>query len=142
MRHDDGSVTLEQEDGSLYCFDLDKITAAADRIDLPNPTREEVIAYWQTAHIGVPVDRVDTEEYSFLYMQAGTPHGRTDYLLYVMADGSWHNFADDFAPAGTWGTRTFREVAIDQDHGVVRFSYGEDSYEIDLAAGTMQETGA
>lgn len=139
VRREDGSVSMETEPRGINWFDLDKMSAAAENIVIPNPTREEVIDYWRTAHAGEPVDRVDTEQYSFLYMRAGTPHGSTEYLLFVRADGSWHNFANDLpASDGRWGLRTFRDVTIDKDNDAVYLTCGADRYVIDLAAGTLR----
>ena len=115
------------------------MAAAADNVVIPNPNREEVIDYWQSAHMGRPVDRIDTEEYSFLYMSAGTPHGATEYLLYVKADGSWHNFAADLPSYDwRWGTKTFSNVTIDSENDAVYLTCGDESFMIDLASGTIQ----
>lgn len=105
----------------------------------PEPvTREYVINVYTQNYLGNVIDRIDTDDYSFLFMGAGTSHGGTHYLLLVKEDGTFHDFSDDFESVSFWGTKTFENVKIDKENEKVYLHYDYD-YEIDLKTGTLSK---
>ena len=65
-----------------------------------------------------------------------TPHGATQLLVRVAADGTYRNYAQNFESVSLWGTKTFDEVNVNADQKTVTFGYDK-WYEIDLVTGEM-----
>lgn len=112
------------------------MTEAVATLEVPDPTREEVIEYYETRRMATVISRFDTEAYSFLYMYQPTPHGTNEFLLLVRADGSYYDYAQDFKSVSYWGTKNFTNVVIDETNEKVSFHYDRD-YVIDLKTGVM-----
>ncbi|MBQ7975334.1 MAG: hypothetical protein IJ300_06565 [Clostridia bacterium] len=118
----------------------DKISKIAETVESPVITKEDVINHYQNNHMGSIQERFDTEDYTFAFMSAGTPHGGTHYLVLAGADGSYHNYAEDFQSVSFWGTKLFENVTIDRENEKVYFHYDVD-YEIDLKTGELIKLG-
>ena len=125
---------------AFTCVYEDLYRAAAEAAPDAQVTREEVINYFITNKLYNVLEQFDTDAYSFVYMQAGgLPHGTVlQALLLINADGSYHNFAEEFESVSVNGTKVFEDVRIDRENQKVYLHYDTD-YVIDLQTGTMQK---
>ncbi len=106
-------------------------------------SREDIIQHYGTQHaIGEPIERFDTEDYSFVYMCMAFTSGSSNYLVQVYDDGTYVDYL-----AGIHNTkRSVRDLQIDKENEKITFKYVDrytaewfTNYEIDLKAGTMKE---
>ncbi len=118
-----------------YLFE-EKIAEISKTVQKPQITKEDVINHYKVNHIGGVLERFDTEDYTFAYMSAGTPHGASQYLVLARADGSYHDYSDNFNSVSFWGTKVFDNVIIDKEKEKVYFRYDTD-YIIDLKTGEL-----
>ena len=89
---------------------------------------------------GNVLERYDTDAYTFAYMSAGTPHGSSQYLVLIEADGTYRDYSDDFESVSFWGTKVFDNLEIDSTNEKVYFRYDAD-YEINLKTGGLIRLG-
>lgn len=128
---EENKYKLEKDQEYFEYFYPDKLRAAVETVTPAPPTREEVIEYQIESGIATVRDRIDTDSYSFLYMTQSTPHGGNTILLYVMADGKYHNFTSNFNSISMWGTISFDKLDIDKENEKVYIHYDND-YILDL----------
>ncbi|MBQ7821723.1 MAG: hypothetical protein IJ391_05520 [Clostridia bacterium] len=134
---DDGNVSLKFERGVTYfCFYPESVESLLADITTVQPTREEILAYYQEQMMTV-IDSYETENYTFVYMTQPTPHGSTQFLRLITADGSVTYYENDFKSVSLHGTKTFDNVVIDKENAKVTFRYDRD-YVIDLETGVMR----
>ena len=134
---DDGTVTLQDSGYNTGIFyDIDAIKDAAANIAIPKLTYEDVLKYYTQTLYGTVLDRVDTDNCTFLYISQGTSHGSTEFLVRIAKDGTYKDYADDFKSVSAWGTKNFANVRI--ENGMVYFHYDTD-YVIDLSSGVMSK---
>ena len=104
--------------------------------------------------MGEVIQRYDTDEYTFIYLNKPTPHGTNEQILYVRSDGSFRTYGEDLQTAAK--TRHLEDLTIDKENETVKFLFKEqyfaeieDSafvvsrYTIDLKTGeiTYEELG-
>ena len=119
------------------CFNSDALAKAADQAVPPQPQdRNTVIQTFLDSHMATVIDRMDTPEYSFLYLSGPTFHGATQYLLLVRSDGSSHLYDADLPNVSKKKKKSFRDVKLDPTAGQVTFHYDVD-YCIDCTTGEM-----
>ena len=114
----------------------DKLAKALDQVEMPQPTKDDVIDHYMANRLVYRTDRFDAEDYSFLYMKATTNHGGTEYLLLVQNDGTYYDYSNDFESVSLYGNKTFDEVIIDTDEEKVYIHYDVD-YVLDLKTGKL-----
>ena len=150
----EGHISLIKDLQQFLSYDLEALRTAAAAVEVPAPTREDVIQYYLgssyegdnnlfekyscgSAEARV-INRFDTEEYTFLYLTQETPRGANELLVRVQSDGTWYNYAQDFEPVSFWGTKHFDNVTIHQDTQTVTFTYDK-TYSINLRTGEMTD---
>ena len=132
---DDGTVKLY--DGGyniVHFYDETVIKNAAENFVIPKLTYEDVLKYYTEDLYGTVIDRADMDNCTFLYISQGTPHGANEFLVRIVKDGSYKNYADEFKSVSLYGTKTFSNVRI--ENGKVYIHYDKD-YVIDLSSGVM-----
>lgn len=117
--------------------------AEKDFIPAPAKTREEIIGHFVGFHsVGEPVERFDTDEYSFVYISAAGTSWTAYNLLQVYDDGTYVDYGDIISMCN----RSPIDLTIDKENEKVRFKYVDrytsewfTNYEIDLKAGTIKQ---
>lgn len=132
----DGNAAMKRSRVSFLHYYNDAIAAAVEKLEVDDPTVEDVLEFYRTRRLADSILSFATENWTFAYMRGPTPHGNTDYLLFIKPNGTWHDFAQDLEPDDSWGTVSVSGLTIDRDRGEVRFLHGK-SYVIDLKSGTM-----
>ncbi len=101
-------------------------------------SREQVIKTF-ILNYACSIDKhYDNDDYTFVEMHQGTPHGANKFLLLIQNDGSYHNYADDFESVSLYGTKQFDNVVIDEKNEKVYFDY-DTKYVIDLKTGVLSK---
>lgn len=116
------------------CLNEDVMEEGASTVIIQELTkREQVIRDWLWHHWNGVKDRIDTDDYSFLYAGwFGGPHGGSyENLLRIDNDGAYHDYASEFESVSYWGQKSFDNVRIDKENEKCYFRYDED-YVIDL----------
>lgn len=123
MYNDDGKNGHIEE--MLYSFNYlykDKIEEIMKEKGIPNFDRTRVIEEHIKSWLADPVERYDTDEYSFLYLRQPTPHGTNDILFYVRNDGSSKNILAEIPQVGMYNVRTINTLNIDEEKEMVTFN--------------------
>lgn len=117
----------------------------AEKIYTPAPykTREEIIGHFTGVHSsGVPVERFDTDDYSFVYISVAGTSWTSYNLVQAYDDGTYIDYRDKIAMQN----RSPMNLLIDRENEKVTFKhvdrYNHDwftDYEIDLKSGTIKE---
>ena len=122
----------------LY-LDKDVLKKGAETVTAVELTdREQVIKMFVLNYACAIDNQFDTENYSFVEMHQGTPHGANKFLVLIHNDGSYHNYADDFESVSFYGTKQFDNVVIDEENEKVYFDY-DTKYVIDLKTGELSK---
>ena len=123
--------------GIKVCYNIPAITDAINSIDI-QPTYNEVIKHIEESYlpIGTVYDRVDTDEYTFIYMVVSLRDGGHEALLRVDKDGNFTKYHEQFESVSYNGSRKFENLSIDRNNETVSFHYDYD-YIIDLKTGIM-----
>ena len=110
----------------------------------PSPfrTREEIIGHFTGVHsIGEPVERFDTDDYSFVYISVAGTSWTSYNLLQAYDDGTYIDYADEINTVN----RSPKDLVIDKENEKVTFKYVDryhsewfTNYEIDLKAGKIK----
>lgn len=82
-------------------------------------------------------DRLETEDYLFVYATTGSSHGASSHLILIQNDGSYHDYNDDFESVSLYGQKMFDDVTIDKANEKCYFHYDVD-YVIDLKTGELK----
>ena len=101
--------------------------------------REQVIRDKTLENLYYEQDRLETDDYLFVYALGATPHGSNTHLLLIQNDGTYHDYRQDFEADNIWGTLTFGDVKIDKENEKCYFTAKEKKYVIDLKTGEMTE---
>lgn len=134
---DDGSVSLQFNDTVLYTqYDLAVVEEILRDVTPVQPTRAEWLAYFELNMMTV-IDSLETEEYTFLYTSQPNPHGSSQFLIRLAADGTVRYYDADFKSVSLYGQKYFDDVKIDKESETVSFRYDKD-YTIDLKTGEYQ----
>ncbi len=114
-------------------IDWDKMLAILSTKEKTPPDYNEIMQYIETRYIpvGNVIDRIDTENYSFVYISIATTRGATQVMLYAGKDGTFINYADNFKSVSLHGNKFFDNLVIDKENEKVYFRYDKD-YVIDL----------
>lgn len=137
--HSVNKTDLNPQDFTAFTYVYEeKFKAASANFEMPEITIEDVINHYQINRVCTLIERFDTEEYTFAYMSAATPHGSSHVLLLIKPDGSYYNYSRDFEPVSIWGTRRFENVKIDKEAEKVYLHYDAD-YVIDLKTGVLSK---
>lgn len=133
----------ENEFTAFTYYYPDKLKKAEDELTVyPKASREDIISHFVGAHsVGEPVERFDTDRYSFVYISvAGTSWTAYD-LLQVYDDGTYVDYKDKIAERN----RSPINLKVDKENEKVTFRfmdrYNSDwftDYEIDLKAGEIK----
>lgn len=117
----------------------------AEKIYTPAPykTREEIIGHFTGVHsIGEPVERFDTDDYSFVYISVAGTSWTSYNILQAYDDGTYIDYSDIIAMRN----RSPVNLVIDRENEKVTFKYVDrytrewfTNYEIDLKSGTIKE---
>ena len=117
----------------------------AEKIYTPAPykTREEIIGHFTGVHsFGVPVERFDTDDYSFVYISVAGTSWTSYSLLQAYDDGTYIDYRDIIAMRN----RSPVNLLIDRENEKVTFKHVDrytrewfTDYEIDLKSGTIKE---
>lgn len=135
--NDDGSLSLEFNRTVLYTqYDLALVEELLRDVTPVQPTRADWLEYYELNMMRV-LDSLETEEYTFLYMSQPNPHGSSQFLRRIAADGTVICYEDNFKSVSLYGQKYFDNVTIDREKETVSFRYDKD-YTIDLKTGTMQ----
>ncbi|MBQ2663810.1 MAG: hypothetical protein IJG16_06645 [Clostridia bacterium] len=122
---------------AFTCYDLDKYRAAAENaVPMGAVTIEEAVDFYQLYKAAYIADRIDTDDYSFVYMAGPAPYPHK-YLLYVKSDGSFHDYNRDLAKIENKGD--LKSIEIDKGNEQVICHYDND-YIIDLKFGELRTT--
>ncbi|MDD6763113.1 MAG: hypothetical protein PUD92_05710 [Clostridiales bacterium] len=140
---DDYTDVYELEDWYTYFPSLDAAVldaACAENAVAVLSPRQKTIQQYLLSHTNRVVDRINTDEYSFLYTGwFGGPHGGNyEYLLRVDNDGNTVDYAQNFESVSMWGQKHFENVTIDKENEKCYFHYDKD-YVIDLKTGEMTD---
>ena len=135
-KFENGDVLIENL-GCKVCYDIPAVTDAINSIDR-QPTYNEVIKYIEESYlpIGTVYDRIDTDEYTFIYMVVSLRDGGHELLLRVDKDGNFTKYHEQFKSVSYNGSRKFENLSIDKNNETVSFHYDYD-YIIDLKTGEM-----
>ena len=116
----------------------------AEKIYTPAPykTREEIIGHFTGVHsFGVPVERFDTDDYSFVYISVAGTSWTSYSLLQAYDDGTYIDYRDIIAMRN----RSPVNLLIDRENEKVTFKHVDrytrewfTDYEIDLKSGTIK----
>lgn len=136
----DKKVTLSFGDNSGIYYDLEIMKKIIDEIEISPPTYEEVLEYYEdwiywTGHI---IDRIDTDEYTFLYCSQGNSSGNSEWLVRIDRNGEYKDYSEDFQSVSYSGNKHFDNVKIDVENETVTFGY-DVYYVIDLKTGVMSK---
>ncbi len=135
-----GKWKLTQNDaGQIRWFNLPLFTEIMDKQTLSIPTVDEWLEYFKVNMNCTVKDSLETEDYIFLYMSQGTPHGTNQLMVRIdknTADAIY--YSQEFESVSLWGTRMFDDVVIDKENETVTFRYDID-YIIDLKTGEMTQ---
>lgn len=130
---------VSNDAGQIRWFDLPLFTEIIDNQPLKIPTVDEWIEYFKMNMACTINDSIEKEDYIFLYMSQGTPHGTNQILVRInkkTADALW--YSREFESVSLYGTRVFENVIIDKEKETVSFHYDVD-YIIDLKTGEMEK---
>lgn len=131
---DDGSMSLQFNNSVLYTqYDIEAVKEILKDVTPVQPTRENWLAYFELNMMTV-IDSLETEEYTFLYTSQPNPHGSSQFLIRLAADGSVRYYDADFKSVSLYGQKYFDNVTIDKENETVSFRYDKD-YVIDLKTG-------
>lgn len=117
--------------------------AAKNYTPAPHRTREEIIGHFTGVHsVGVPVERFDTDDYSFVYISVAGTSWTSYNLLQAYDDGTYIDYRDIIAMRN----RSPVNLVIDRENEKVTFKHVDRytrewfaNYEIDLKSGTIKE---
>lgn len=131
-----GDIVIENL-GNKVCYDILAITDAINSIDR-QPTYNEVIKHIEENYlpVGTVYDRIDTDEYTFIYMVVSLRDGGHEQLLRIGKDGNFTKYHEQFKSVSYNGSRKFENLSIDKNNETVSFHYDYD-YIIDLKTGAM-----
>ncbi len=133
----EGNITLEFSSGvGMYCFYPEIVGEILSDVKPVQPTRADWLEYYEMQMMHV-IDSIETEEYTFLYMSQPNPHGSSQFLRRVAANGSVITYEDRFESVSLYGQKYFDNVTIDKENETVSFRYDKD-YIIDLKTGIME----
>lgn len=123
--------------GNKVCYDIPAIIDAINSIDR-QPTYNEVIKHIEENYlpIGTVYDRIDTDEYTFIYMVVSLRDGGHEALLRVDKEGNFTKYHEQFKSVSHNGSRKFENLLIDKNNETVSFHYDYD-YIIDLKTGAI-----
>lgn len=99
--------------------------------------REQVIRDKTLENLYSEKDRLETDDYLFVYAHGATPHGGNTHLLLIHNDGTYHDYRADFEADNIWGSLVFGDVKIDKENEKCYFTALENKYVIDLKTGVM-----
>lgn len=117
--------------------------AAKTYTPAPHKTREEIIGHFVGVHsVGEPVERFDTDDYSFVYISVAGTSWTSYNLLQAYDDGTYIDYRDIIAMRN----RSPANLVIDRENEKVTFKHVDrytrewfTNYEIDLKSGTIKE---
>lgn len=117
--------------------------AAKNYTPAPHRTREEIIGHFTGFHsVGEPVERFDTDDYSFVYISVAGTSWTSYNLLQAYDDGTYIDYRDIIAMQN----RSPVNLVIDRENEKVTFKHVDrytcewfTNYEIDLKSGTIKE---
>lgn len=122
-----------------YLFE-DVTEAGKAMVTIPELSkREQVIRDKTLENLYSEKDRLETDDYLFVYAHGATPHGGNTHLLLIQNDGTYRDYRDDFEADNIWGTLVFGDVKIDKENEKCYFTALEKNYVIDLKTGVMTE---
>ena len=128
---------VEGYKGGCY-FYRGVLKAGAEKVSPAELTpREEVIKTHILNKNCSITEQFDTDDYTFVSMTQGTPHGANSPLMLIQADGSYHDYINDFESVSLHGTIWFDNIKIDRENEKAYFRYDKD-YVIDLKTGEMK----
>jgi len=137
----DGEIKLEEDgyDGGI-CYDLAAIRKLIDEIEITPPTYEEVFEYYTKIIDTRVIDSIDTDDYTFLYLNTPDPHGGSHILVRIGKDGNYIEYSREFQTVNNSGNdnKYFDFVTIDKETETVTFRY-DTYYIIDLKTGKMNK---
>lgn len=135
-KFENGDIVIEDLK-NLVCFDIPAITDAINSMDR-QPTYNEVIKHIEENYlpVGTVYDRIDTDEYTFIYMVVSLRDGGHEALLRIDKEGNFTKYHEQFKSVSYNGSRKFENLLIDKNNETVSFHYDYD-YIIDLKTGTM-----
>lgn len=116
----------------------------AEKTYTPTPpkTREEIVSHFLSTHsVGEPIERLDTEDYSFIYTSVAGPSWTAYCLVQAYDDGSYIDYGRQIHVPN----RSPVDLVLDRENEKVTFKhvdrYTEEwftNYEIDLKNGKIK----
>lgn len=127
--------------GQIRWFNLPTFTEIIDDLTLSIPTVDEWLEYFKVNMACTISDSLETDDYIFLDMSQGTPHGSNQILVRIdKKTADCIRYSSKFESVSVWGTKRFDNVKIDKENETVTFRYDTD-YIIDLKTGEMTKAG-
>lgn len=125
---------LDRPDGFWTDVDYyyaDKIREAVAEFTPVIPTAEEWATYYEQNMYSIR-ERFETDDYMFLYMSLGTPHGGSHFLMkFDKKTAEVISYNGEFESVSLYGIKLFEDVRVDEEKEKVYLHYDYD-YEIDL----------
>ncbi len=137
-RWDEEPVSLEYF-GNTYLTQVDeeRFLEFINSIEIPETTYEEVLAHFTSGANWIDVvERIDTEDCTFLHLMQPSMHGAYNFLVRIAKDGTYRDYSEDFESVSLYGTKRFDNLTIHEDTETVTFRY-DTNYVIDLKTGEM-----
>ncbi len=125
--------------GQVRWFDLPLFAELIDSQPVHMATVDEWLEYFKMNMACTIKDSLEKDDYIFLYMSQGTPHGTNQFLVRIdkeTGDDVW--YSSEFESVSLHGTKIFENVVIDKENEKVTFHYDVD-YIIDLKTGVMEK---
>ena len=126
--------------GFAYLFD-DIVREAKKAVVIPEISARDRTAGKMSLSKGwsEEQDKLETDDYLFIYAIGSTLHGKNTHLLLIQNDGTYHDYRDDFESDNIWGTILLDDISIDHENELCYFSDHGKNYVIDLKTGEMKE---
>ena len=116
----------------IYYYDIDKIKELTSDIEPAQLTYQDWLDYFEHNTPCREKERLETDDYIFIYMHFSNRHGGTEGLIKLdKHDGTRIDFDENFESVSLWGQKYFEDVLIDRENEKVYFHYDVD-YVIDL----------
>lgn len=129
MKFENDRIVTKQAD--VDYFYMEKLSDILSGFEPAPMTYEDRMNHYEYQGYGI-IDEFETDEYHFLYMGLGLPHGGTQCLKKVnKKDGTVVDYSDQFESVSSGGGKRFENVSIDKENEKVYLHYDAD-YVIDL----------
>lgn len=129
MKFENGQIVTKQTDADY--FYMEKLSDILSDFEAVPMTYEDRMNHYEYQGYRI-IDEFETDEYHFLYMGFGLPHGGTQWLEKVSKkDGTVIDYSGQFESVSLGGGKRFENVSIDEENEKVYLHYDSD-YVIDL----------